>query len=72
MKTNFRYPYEVRVERQGETTIGEMEEFIYDRFAGDFSVEHIYNWQTRQGHYRFWFEKRDEAVIFKITFTGGF
>lgn len=72
MKTKFRYPYEVRVDNKGETTISEMEEFIYDRFIGEFSAESCYNWQTCVYNYRFWFEKREEAMIFKLTFTGGF
>lgn len=71
MRTKYRYPYEVEIVGERNSTIGEMEEFIYDRFKGDFSCESKYDWRTRISTLRFWFEKRDEAMIFKLTFSGG-
>lgn len=71
-QTKYRYPYEINLDLNHDSTPAEMEEFIYEHFTGDFSYENNYNWSTRTSIRRYWFEKRDEAIIFKLTFTGGF
>jgi len=68
MKTNYRYPYEITF-ISGSWMIGELEQYIYENFIYDWSGS---GWSigNRRYNYRFWFENKNEAMLFKLVFAG--
>jgi hypothetical protein len=81
MKTSYRYPYEVLIRRGSENPRWfegfrkDAEEWIYENCSGDWNADAIWKkvgrtpsgyWNSELTGWRFWFEKRDEALLFKL------